>query len=317
MVKISKEELFAKGKEQNIPPEKLQTLWDAFEGGKESSAPYLKWLYFLGALLAIFSMTWFLNLSWEWLGSGAAFLIGAVYAILFTLLGNHFWKKGETLPGGLLITMAVSMVPVMVYSLQAYFWSQAHPMEPYGDFYATISGQWVYIEIATLIAGILAYYFYPFPFLMAPISIAAWFLTMDIIPYLFGKELDFDQKAWLTLFFGAILIAISYLIREGFWLSLGGAFAFFGAVGCLLWDRGEIKMGLFLLVSILMMLLSIPLKRAIFMILGAIGTFAYLGHLSYKYFQDSIWFPIILTLIGLALIYLAILFQRNKDKIIK
>ena len=317
MVKISKEELFAKGREQNIPPEKLQALWDAFSGESESTSPYLKWLYFLGALLAIFSMTWFLNLSWEWFGSGVAFLIASAYAFLFIVLGNHFWKKGETLPGGLLVTMAVSMVPVMVYSLQAYFWGAGHPMEPYAEFYRTVSGQWVYMEIGTLLAGMLAYYFYPFPFLMAPISIAAWFLTMDVIPYFFETELTFDQKAWITLFLGAILIALSYVIQNGFWLSLFGAIAFFGALGCLLWDKGEYPMFLFLLVSLLMMLLSIPLKRTIFMILGGIGTFAYVGHLAYKYFQDSIWFPIILSLMGLALIYLTILFQRHKDKIIK
>ena len=40
----------------------------------------------------------------------------------------------------------------------------------------------------------------------------------------------------------------------------------------------------------------------------------YLTHLAYEFFKDSILFAFVLTLIGLSLIYLGVLFQRNQEK---
>jgi hypothetical protein len=47
------------------------------------------------------------------------------------------------------------------------------------------------------------------------------------------------------------------------------------------------------------------------MVLGAFGAFLYFGHLAHEIFKDSVWFPFILSFIGLAIIYLGILYQRN------
>lgn len=313
-MRISKEKLFRLGLRQGISPKQLEALWNSLS---DDTSSYLKWLYFLGALIAIFAMTWFLNLSWEWFGSLTAFGIASVYALLFLALGNHFWKKAETrLPGGLLVTMAVCMVPLMIYSLQTYF-NGPQGLSPYPDFYRTISGQWVFMELGTIVAGLAALRYFSFSFLMAPISVAAWFLTMDLIPYFFGTELTFDQKAWISLFFGVVLFALSYLFKEGFWPSLFGALTFYGAMGCLLFDRGEYRTFLFFLISLLLMPLSIYLKKNILMLLGALGSFAYLAHLSYKYFQDSLLFPILLSLIGLSIIYAGIWFQKHYSRLFK
>lgn len=316
-MKISREQLQAAAKKAGVPPEKLEGLWKALQDEGEEVSPYLKWFYFLGALIAIFAMTWFFNLSWSWFGSGFVTLLGLGYAILFFFLGRFFWNKGETLPGGLLITMAVSMVPLIIYSLQADFSVDKGGL-PYEDFYHTVDRRWVLMEVGTILAGIAAFRAFPFPFLMAPISLAAFFLSMDLAPFLFGKELTFDQKSWISILFGVILFGLSYIVRlGGFWLSLFGALAFFGGIGCLLWDRGTWQMALFLLISLALMPLGIYLRRNILLILGAIGVFAYLAHLSYKYFQDSILFPIILSLLGLAIIGAGILFQRYREKLLK
>jgi hypothetical protein len=42
---------------------------------------------------------------------------------------------------------------------------------------------------------------------------------------------------------------------------------------------------------------------------------AYLGHLAYKVFEDSMLFPFALTAIGLGVIYLGILWQRHEQGI--
>jgi predicted MFS family arabinose efflux permease len=38
------------------------------------------------------------------------------------------------------------------------------------------------------------------------------------------------------------------------------------------------------------------------MVFGVFGIFAYLGHLAWEVFQDSVFFPFVLALLGLSLI---------------
>jgi uncharacterized protein (UPF0333 family) len=37
----------------------------------------------------------------------------------------------------------------------------------------------------------------------------------------------------------------------------------------------------------------------------------YLGYLSYRVFEDSLMFPVALTLLGIAIIYVGVVYQRN------
>ena len=47
------------------------------------------------------------------------------------------------------------------------------------------------------------------------------------------------------------------------------------------------------------------------MIFGAIGAMIYFGHLAYEIFENSILFPFALSFIGLLIIYLGVLYQKN------
>jgi hypothetical protein len=51
-----------------------------------------------------------------------------------------------------------------------------------------------------------------------------------------------------------------------------------------------------------LMALAIKLKRTVFMVFGVLGVYAYLGHLAWTVFQDSVLFPFVLALLGLSLI---------------
>jgi hypothetical protein len=50
-------------------------------------------------------------------------------------------------------------------------------------------------------------------------------------------------------------------------------------------------------------------------VFGALGMLGYLGHLSYRVFEDSILFPVALTVVGIFLIYLGVLYQRHSKAI--
>lgn len=316
---LSKESFKAIGKNFSLTDQQLDAFWNALEQREESG--FAKYLYYFGALLTISAMTWLMNAGWEAFGGLGLFFIAVAYSIGFTLIGNALWNKNNLrIPAGLLITMAVCMTPLAIYGLQWHF-NGTPTQEPHPLFFRWFDTQWLWIELGTILAGCIALRFFPFPFLMAPITLAAFYLSMDIVPQLFGKDPSTDAQAWIAIVFGLLFIAIGLKLDQlkkrdyAFWSYLFGALSFWGGLGTLSWMASEWVMGLYALVNLLMMSFSILIKRTIFMILGAIGIFLYLEHLVDKFFADSIFFPFILTAIGLLIIYLGILYQRHAPRI--
>lgn len=320
-MEISKKDFLSISEKLKIPKEQSEELWASLEKGSSKSSALSKLIYYFGALIVICAMSWFMTLGWEWFGGGGLFFISLAYAALFLCIGALLWKKEDLrIPAGLLVTMAVCMVPLAIYGLEEYWkiWPSENPGN-YQDFYTRIKGSWIFMEIGTIVAGLIALYFFPFPFITAPIFFAAWFLAMDICPLLFGENYTWQQQSWISLFFGLGLMVIGFLTdREkkpeyGFWSYLFGTISFWGALTSLVWDKHEFILFLYCLFCIFMMFLSIILRRKILMICGALGAFAYLSHLSYEIFKDSILFPFILSFIGLAVIFFGVLYQKNID----
>lgn len=325
-MEISKTDFFSAAAKAGLSTQQIEKMWEDLEDKRSKSNAFVQVLYYFGAMVVISALTWFMGLGWMWFGGGGIFLISMIYAGLLVLVGSYLWKNEQyRTPAGLLITIAVCLVPLAIYGLEVFFnvWPDGENPGKYQDFYSRIKGSWVFMEIGTILAGLLALRYFSFPFLTAPIFFAAWFLTMDIIPLVFGTELQWEHRCWVTLILGAALLAIGYTIdRKGmndysFWSYLFGAFSFWGALTCLMWDRGELILFCYLLINIVLMFLSILLQRRILMIMGAIGVFTYLGHLAYDIFKDSIAFPFVLSFFGLAIIYLGILYQKNIDWIEK
>lgn len=321
-MKISKETFFSIASDLKFSTEEVQAFWTALEQQEQFEiSPFAKYLFYFGAMIVISAMTWFMNLSWDVLGGLGLFSIAIVYAITFFIIGAILWnKKGLKIPSGLFLTIAVCMVPLAIYGLETYFnvWPTKYP-GIYSDFYSWINGSWIWMEIGTILAGVITLYYFPFPFLTAPIFLAAWFLTMDIVPFFFGDDLAWQKKCWMSLGFGLALIMIGFLIDRkrkedfGFWSYFFGTLTFWCSLGCLVWDKNELILFIYLLINILMMCLAVLLRRNVLMVFGALGAFSYLGHLAYTIFEDSVFFPFILSFVGLAAIYLGVLYQRNME----
>ena len=143
------------------------------------------------------------------------------------------------------------------------------------------------------------------------------------MPFLFGKELTWNLKCWISIGFGLILLAIGFMIDRkkkpdyAFWSYFFGTFSFWGGLNCLVWDKNELVLFLYFIINLLMMCLAVLLKRNILMIFGSLGVFGYFAHLAYEIFKDSIFFPFALSFIGIGLICLGILYQRNLNWIEK
>ena len=69
-------------------------------------------------------------------------------------------------------------------------------------------------------------------------------------------------------------------------------------------------------IAVTLALLALPWRMSTRLLVGwDIGVALYLGHLSGKVFKDSLLFPFALSLIGLAIIWVGVLWQRREAEL--
>jgi hypothetical protein len=287
-------------------------------------------LWYAGALIIIGAMGLFTNEAFNRMGGGALIACGAVYLVVFAAAGHVLWKNaGLRIPAGLLIAVAVSMVPMIIYGIQDMMGLWASPQgDPgtYQTFYTYVKASWVYMEIGAIAAALIAVWRYPFPFILVIASVALWFMSMDIAMWFTsepGNYFDFDTRRLVSLYFGLAMIAIAWAVdilrRQGpdfgFWLHIFGAITFWCGM-TFASDSTELMKFVYCLINVGMIGLSLFLNRRIYSVLGALGVATYLGHLANEVFKDAILFSFALSAIGLAVIGLGILLHRNRDRLV-
>lgn len=280
-------------------------------------------LYYLGGLVAIGAMTLFMTLGWERFGGWGLFLIAAGYAAAGLWLTEFFLKRSRLpIPAGIVATFVVALTPLAVYGLQAAmgWWAEGRP---YREFHTMIDWRWMFMELATLASGAILLWRYRLPFLVMPVAVTLWYLSMDLTPYLFGEaDASWHLREAVSLWFGlaVLLLALWVDIRTrhaadyAFWLYLAGVAAFWGGLSMMNSDS-ELAKFAYLCINLGMIGVAAILSRRVFAVFGALGVAGYLGHLAYQVFKDSMVFPFALTAIGLAVIYLGVLWQRHEKGI--
>ena len=308
-----------------ISGEKADELWAALQARKpeEKSFGFARVAYYFGALIVISAMGWFMTLGWERYGGGGIALISAIYAICFIMAGRTLWYKEKlVVPGGLLFTLAVWMTPLAVYGIERMvgWWPQSDP-GTFRDFHVWIRGSWILMELATIVAGLIALRLVRFPFLTFPIAFSLWYMSMDLTPILVSSRyFDWSQRLWVSAVFGAFVLIAAYIVDRrteedyAFWLYLFGLMAFWCGLS-LMNSHSEAGKFVYCMVNVGLMVLSVLLGRKAFIIFGSLGVFGYLGHLSWTVFKDSMMFPFVMTLIGIFVIFLGVKYQRNEKKI--
>jgi hypothetical protein len=276
--------------------------------------------YYFGALIIIGAMGWFMTNAWDFMNGLGMSAIAVCYALLFVVIGRRFWADPtRRTPGGLLLTVAVCMTPLAVYGIERAtgFWPANDPGN-YTRFHPYIDGSWLLMELTTVLAGLLALRKWKFPFLTAPIAYALWYASMDLPQLFFSSPFSWEEKKAITTTFGLVMLAIAYVAdlrgRGGdfaFWGYLFGLMAFWGGLTSMD-SNSELGKFLYCLINLGLMFCSLILRRITFIIFGSLGVFAYLGHLSYRVFQDSFVFPFALSFLGLGIIYLGIQYQRRR-----
>src|SRR5436853_527872 len=127
-------------------------------------------LYYFGAMLMISACAWFLGDKWDSLGASGICVTTITYMAVATGIGWWLRRRCYLIGGGLLITVAVCLTPLLTYSIEEMIgWWPAQDPGSYADFYPMIHGSWIVMELATIVAAIVALRFVYFGFLTAPL----------------------------------------------------------------------------------------------------------------------------------------------------
>jgi hypothetical protein len=321
-MKISKQDLERAAVESGLSREHAQAIWQRLETHSEVEAHFepAHVGYYFGALLVIGAMGWFMTNGWDSFRGWQLFAIASGYAAIFFLAGRPLWRQPLfKIPAGLLATVAVCMTPLAVYGLERQFhlWPSLDPGS-YTRFHPYIDASWVLMEIATVLAAVVALRYFRFPFLTAPAAYALWYMSMDLTELIYGSGWHWRDRCLISVVFGLFMLLVSYWLDGrteldySFWGYLFGLLTFSGGLSLL--DSGSqlAKLG-YCLIHVVLIAISLVLRRRVFLIFGGLGVFGYLANEAYTYFRDSVAFPFVLSFIGIMIIVGAMKFKKNEN----
>ena len=178
------------------------------------------------------------------------------------------------------------------------------------------------MELGTLAVGTVLAWRYKYPFLIMPIAVTLWYMTMDLTAMISGGDITWELRKLVSLYSGLLMVCLAFWVDirsrrtldYAFWIYIFGVIAFWGGLSSMN-SEDEFSKFLYFMVNLLMIGIGVVLVRRVFVIFGALGASGYLGHLASNVFEDSWLFPISLTFIGLAIIYLGILWQKHEKQI--
>lgn len=278
-------------------------------------------LYYFGGMIAIGAMTIFMNLGWERFGGWGIFFFALGYAVVGIVLSGFFKNRKQPVPAGICATFVVALVPLAIYGLQIAngWWPDD---STYREYHRYIRWHWIYLELGTLAAGAIMLWLYRYPFMVMPVAVTLWYMSMDVAAMLMANGYDWEFRAFVSMWFGLATILLAFWVdlrsrNSGdfaFWLYLFGVIAFWGGLTSQSSDS-ELAKFLYFCTNIGLILVGAILVRQVFVVFGALGAAVYLGHLAETVFRDSWLFPIALAAIGLLIVYGGLVWNRHHERL--
>ena len=105
--------------------------------------------------------------------------------------------------------LVVVMAPLGIYGLQVAmgWWPEGMV---YRDYHLRIDWRWILMELGTLLGGAVMLWRYRLPFLVMPIAVTLWYMSMDGIALLWKmQELSWEARQMTSLGFGLGLLGLA------------------------------------------------------------------------------------------------------------
>jgi len=289
-------------------------------------------LLFMGGLIMIGSISIWYTLTktitgWEIVGLASVLCIAGLTA------ASYFDRAGQETAAGLMATFAVFAVTLGIYGAQMATDTLSRHASMVG-FHHTIAGEWIWMEIGTIVAGLIIVFYYRLPLVTLPIAVALWYMSMDLAPilseYFITRPKDgnsyqavmsmWEFRKWVSVVFGLIVIAGAFVIdittsgRRDFamWPYAAGVLAFWGGLTAM--DGGtELTKAIYAAINVVLIFMGPFLMRRVFIYAGGFGLAMYLGGQALKHMIDRPDFLFTLLAGGGLVMVLGLLWGRYAD----
>lgn len=281
--------------------------------------------YALGALLVVFAGGWFLAQRWLSLGPAGVLLVVVLYAAAAVAASVWLERRDFREAAGIAAMVAVALTPVAVWAIESLtgWW----PVETWGRSYypeyaPAEASRWLIAELATILAALLVLRRRAWSAVVFPVAVALFGLVMHA-PRAIGVDMTPVLERW-TLLTGALLVcAIADMTDRrmprqagpgrgdlAFPLWLTGLVTLFIAIMAMWpaagpWRHGLPVLGLSAVAAALVM------GRQTHLVFGVFAIFMYLVYLAAEVFQSTAYFPIVLAVLGGALLAATVFLQRR------
>lgn len=334
-----------------IQPAQAQALWAEWadpgnprrvKGAQQAAAPvpvahteaarfsFGHVLYYFGGMLAIGAMSLFMTYGWALLGAWGSAAIATAYLFGAWRVARHLHSRNLFVPAGILATLAVCLVPLVVWSVQVGLglWPEGGT-SGFGAYHRDINWRWLTLELATLAAAVVMLRGFRLPFMVMPVAVTLWYLSLDLCHMLMQSEgFDWQFTRDFSLVSGLFVCALAVWVdlrcrlatrpqdRQdfAFWLYLFGAVMFWAGLS-LRHSDSEVSKAIYCLINVGLVFWGAAINRRVFTVLGGLGVAIYLGYLAARVFQDSLAFSFVLSLLGLGVVALGVWWQRHEARI--
>jgi len=285
--------------------------------------------YWGGAIAVLFAFGWFLVDRWQVLGPGGVLVVTVVYAGLFALAARLLMRAGFHTAAALAALCVVGMTPIIAWAALAlaglwelYETGQRLAVAP--PPWDTL--RWLPIDLATILAALVALRRVRFAVLALPVAIALWALLGHASSAFIDPESLVYMWDRVHLVAATVLLGAAYSLDQrarhaedyAFWFYLVGLVALTVAIGGI-WNEATklLVAHATLALAILLVVAALRLRRRVFIAFAVLGFLSYLGYLAFDVFRKTVGFPIVLATCGLVVILVTVLAQQRYPELVR
>ncbi len=289
-------------------------------------------LYYGGGLMVLLAYSVFLGFQWEGMNEAGRVVISGLSIVFFGIVSYVLIRSEQfRLPGELLQVVAVSVVPLFTFAIldATGLWPDdpgfRGSLEAREDYHTELTWARMGLIGATLLAAVAAFRMSRSPFALAATLVALTALFVDASIQIESNRVQFEWETSQLLviaLMGAASLAAGVLIPRAdddrnysLWLYGLGLLGLAVGLGGTAFPSESVGWGiLWLIVSIGIVALSLPLQQRLFAAAGLAGVFAYLAKLVFDVFESANA-ALLLVVLGLMIVGVGVLYQRFNERL--
>ena len=271
--------------------------------------------YYFGGFLALLSFTFFVGMRWESFTDGQR--VATTFAAMVVTGGLGVWLRffrNYAVAGGILLLVAATVFPLFAYTVAELggFWPDNR------DSFNGLSYAFLYLSLISLPVALAILVLTRFPLISLLVMGLVHFAASAI-----GGIASADQAIVTSATCGVFVVAgiglsLAEKKRHTFWLKLYGLVGLQIGFTTLFTNSENALFGvLFLAVYLVIILMSLRFQEIIYLVFGVIGVYTYIIRLVFDYLEDTVYFPLVLGVIGISIVVLAVLYQRYQGKLFR